>query len=198
MLNGVTLFNNTSTPPSHSPLFRRLVRTTICHFSFDILHPRLFFLQIIYTSQRVSGARLYIAPFQDSQLYERRELQTRYFYLYKNMTFDMTTFSRFSEFPNELKLQIIETTIPEDIVNLSLSCKTMYDLAKRTLAHHRQDIGRWWSLAFSVKWSRKDANCLQAFHQLRNIATNRRRARHIKKLVTQRRSSERTPRQPAT
>lgn len=35
----------------------------------------------------------------------------------------MAAFHPFSIFPNEMKLHIIETTDPEDIENLVLSCK---------------------------------------------------------------------------
>lgn len=69
------------------------------------------------------------------------------------MTFDMATFPRFSEFPNELKLQIIETTNPEDIVNLALSCKAVFILATETLAQHRYDKAHGSFLSFSVKWA---------------------------------------------
>ena len=40
--------------------------------------------------------------------------------------------------PNEIILQVVETTKPDDIENLVLRCKRVYDLAGNVLEQHRK------------------------------------------------------------
>ncbi len=111
------------------------------------------------------------------------------------MASDIATFPQFSSLPNEIKLQVIETTNPEDIENLSLSCKTIYSLACKTLEQHKADKNWQSHLHFEVNWRQQDAKLLEAFHKVRHIATNRRLARYLKTVFIQ---SSRLDRYPPT
>lgn len=103
--------------------------------------------------------------------------------MFKNKTFDMATFPRFSVLPNEIMLQIIETSDPEDLENLALCCKILYSLAGKTLAQHKADKDRWSDLFFSVARRFPDAELLETFFKLRDIVTNRRLQRYQKKVT---------------
>ena len=112
------------------------------------------------------------------------------------MASDVATFSQFSSLPNEIKLQVIETTNPEDIENLSLSCKAVYTLARKTLKQHKTDKNWQSHLHFEVNWRQQDAKLLEAFHKVRHIATNRRLARYLKTVFIQCCSRDRYPPTP--
>ncbi|CAF9927370.1 MAG: hypothetical protein ALECFALPRED_003693 [Alectoria fallacina] len=95
----------------------------------------------------------------------------------------MSTFSKFSSLPNEMMLNVIETTDPEDIESLALCCKLVHTLASKTLAQHQADKDRWSQIFFCVTWFYPDAECLEAFFHFRDIATNRRLQRYPKKVT---------------
>ena len=97
--------------------------------------------------------------------------------------FDMATFSRFSSLPNEIISEVIETSDPEDIENLALCCKLVYNLAAKTLVQHKADKTCWSDLRFSVTWAGFDENLLKGFNKLRDIATNRRLQRYPKQVT---------------
>lgn len=105
----------------------------------------------------------------------------------------MATFARFPSLPNELKIRVIETTDPEDVENLALCCKLVYSLADKTLRQHKADKDIWSSLSFSFQCCRKDAECLDAFCKLREIATNRRLGRYPKDVTIQGRNCRLIP-----
>ncbi len=140
------------------------------------------FLQSIHTSQSLSGTRLFTNLFIH--------------HILKNMASDVTTFPQFSGLPNEIKLQVIETTNPEDIENLSLSCKTIYSLARKTLEQHKTDKNWQSHLHFEVNWRQQDAKLLEAFHKVRHIATNRRLVRYLKMVFIQSSNRDRYPPTP--
>lgn len=62
----------------------------------------------------------------------------------------------FLSLPNELKLQVIEIAAPDDIENLALCCKLVYDLAGETLRQHKADKERYSRLHFSLFWDTND------------------------------------------
>lgn len=95
----------------------------------------------------------------------------------------MATFSKFSSLPNEMMLNVIETTDPEDIESLALCCKLVHTLAGKTLAQHKADKDRWWQIRFCVTWFYPDAECLDAFFLFRDIATNRRLQRYPREVT---------------
>ena len=88
--------------------------------------------------------------------------------------------ANFFNLPNEIKLQIIETSDPEDVENLALCCKLVYSLAGKILRQHKVDKDNWSNLSFSFGCYRKDEECLEAFYKLREIAKNRRLRRYPK------------------
>ena len=95
----------------------------------------------------------------------------------------MASFARFPDLPNEIKLPIIETSDPEDVENLALCCKLVYSLADKTLRQHNEDKDTWSNLFFSLDPCRTDAECLEAFSKLREIATNRRLRRYPREVT---------------
>lgn len=92
----------------------------------------------------------------------------------------MANFPRFPQLPNEIKLQIIETSDPEDLENLVLCCKLVYSFAKKTLVQHRIYKFDWSLLSFSLARNDKSECFLLHFLQLRDIATNKRLRRYPK------------------
>lgn len=95
----------------------------------------------------------------------------------------MATCAQFSSLPNEIKLHIIEISDPDDVENLALCCKLVYSLADKTLKQHKIDRKNWSNLVFSIECCRTDAEYLQAFSKLREIATDRRLGLYPKRVT---------------
>ena len=58
----------------------------------------------------------------------------------------------FLSIPNEIKVQIIEGTVPDGIENFALCCRLIYDLAEKTLTQHRADKGVYMKLDVLFLW----------------------------------------------
>ena len=86
----------------------------------------------------------------------------------------MILFPRFLLLPNEIKLHIIQTTYPEDIENLALSCKTVHSLSEKTLAQHRADKAKWSHPSFRNDFFDSNGECPEELLKLRAIVTNKR------------------------
>ena len=55
--------------------------------------------------------------------------------------------------PNEIKLQIIDDTVPEGIESFALCCKSIYNLAEKTLEQHKAHKMIYDNMSFNFSWS---------------------------------------------
>ena len=94
----------------------------------------------------------------------------------------MISFPRFLLLPNEIKLYIIQTTNPEDIENLALSCKTVHSLSEKTLAQHGADKAKWSHPSFHNDFFDSNGECPEELLKLRAIVTNKRLHRYPRQL----------------
>ena len=78
------------------------------------------------------------------------------------------------DLPNEIKLEIIETIAPDDIENFSLCCKSVYDLAGRTLRQHMVDKTTYRRCFSLSTWNEGHTMCLVAYCKLRDMSESRR------------------------
>ena len=72
----------------------------------------------------------------------------------------------FLTLPNELKLEIIENTAPDDIGNFALCCKSVYALAENPLRQHKEDKKIYEKLRFTLSWHDPDSIYRSAHEKL--------------------------------
>ncbi|KAM0795957.1 hypothetical protein BDR22DRAFT_976500 [Usnea florida] len=90
----------------------------------------------------------------------------------------MNSFPGFPYLPNEIRLLIIETTDPEDIEHLALSCRTVYSLSRKTLARHQLDKAKWSHLKLRNHLFHSYAECPKELLKLREVVPNKRLHRY--------------------